>query len=309
MSPPLPSSRPHANPSPPDPLRGANIGSADIISRARERGSTRRVARLGLSLGLGGVAAGLGWQRAALSGDGAIAATAIGASTFAFGGWPAGSSLVAFFVTGSALSRRKPVPGELASAKGHRRDAVQVLANGGVAAGALVAADGGWRRGRAAAMGALAAAAADTWASEIGVRSPSPPRSIVTGETVPPGASGGVTPLGWIAAAGGALLIGATWALTGDRSLGWLGVALVAGLAGSLADSLAGATFQAEYACVCCGQPSEVPTLHCGQPMKLIRGRAWVTNDVVNGIGTAAGALVGAALARSGSPSRVPQRS
>jgi len=249
-----------------------------------------------LAVGLGTVVAGLGWRRGALSGDGAIAATAVGASTFGFGGLPASFGLIAFFATGSALSRRKAVPSELPSAKGHRRDAVQVLANGGIAALALAAHEAGWRGGRSTALGALAAAAADTWASEIGVWSPSPPRSIVSGQVVPPGASGGVTPLGWLAAAAGGLLVGAAWNVAGDRRTSWLGVALAAGLAGSLADSVAGATIQAGYRCAVCGQPAEAPGEHCGHPRQLARGLSWVTNDVVNGIGTAAGALVGAAL-------------
>lgn len=255
-----------------------------------------RARRLLLSVGLGALVAGLGWRRSALSADGALAATVVGASTFGFGGWPAGLSLVAFFVTGSALSRRKSVPGELPSAKGHRRDAVQVLANGGFAALGTALAGMGYGRGQGAALGALAAAAADTWASEIGVRSPSPPRSVLTGEVVLPGTSGGVTPLGWAASAGGALLIGLTWLLSSDRRMSTLGVALAAGLAGSLADSLAGATIQASYRCAVCGAPSETAGAHCGQPRQLVRGHAWVTNDVVNGIGTATGAVVGAML-------------
>jgi uncharacterized protein (TIGR00297 family) len=249
-----------------------------------------------LALGLGGLVAGLGWRRRALSADGALAATLVGGATFGYGGLPAGLSLVAFFVTGSALSRRRAVPGELPSAKGHRRDAMQVAANGGVAAVASILAATGFAPARGAVLGALAAAAADTWASEIGVRSPTPPRSIVDGRVVPPGASGGVTPLGWGAASAGALLIGATWALAADRRWPWLGLALIAGLAGSLADSLAGATLQASYLCDVCGQPSEAAGSHCGVPRRLARGRAWVTNDVVNGIGTVVGGAVGALL-------------
>jgi uncharacterized protein (TIGR00297 family) len=255
-----------------------------------------RARRLLLSVGLGALVAVLGWRRSALTADGAVAATVVGASTFGFGGWPAGLSLIAFFLTGSALSRRKAVPGELPSAKGHRRDAVQVLANGGFAALGAALAGCGHPRGQGAALGALAAAAADTWASEIGVRSPSPPRSVLTGAVVLPGTSGGVTPLGWMASAGGALLIGLTWMLSADRRGSTLAVALAAGMAGSLADSVAGATIQAAYCCVVCGAPSESGGDHCGQPRQLVRGRAWITNDVVNGIGTAAGALVGGLL-------------
>ena len=243
--------------------------------------------------------AGFGWRRGALSGDGAIAAAAVGAATFAFGGMPASLSLIAFFASGSALSRRGAVLGELPSAKGHRRDAVQVFANGGIAALALAASARGRRGGRGAALGALAAAAADTWASEIGVRSPTPPRSIVTGNVVRPGSSGGVTPLGWLAATGGALVVGVAWMAAGDRRAAWLGLALVAGLAGSLADSLAGATIQAGYRCEVCGEPVESPGEHCGRPRRLVRGRVWITNDVVNVIGTVAGGLVGASLAQT----------
>jgi uncharacterized protein (TIGR00297 family) len=261
-------------------------------------------ARAALSLALGGAVALLGWRRGALSTTGALAATAVGAATSGFGGLPASLGLVAFFVTGSALSRRRAVAGEVVAAKGHRRDAVQVLANGGVAALALVLGAGGWRPGRAAALGALAAAAADTWASDIGVRSPTLPRSIVTGRHVPPGASGGVTPLGWLAAAGGALVVGGVWTLAEDRRPSRLALALLAGLAGSLADSVAGATLQAGYVCGACGLPFEAPGDHCGRPTMLARGHAGVTNDVVNAIGTVTGALVGAALGGGSGPAR-----
>jgi uncharacterized protein (TIGR00297 family) len=261
----------------------------------------RRAVRPALSLALGGLVAGLGWRRHALTADGAVAATTVGAATFGFGGLPASLALIAFFVSGSALSRRRAVPGEIPAAKGHRRDAVQVLANGGVAALALSlsargSSSGCCASGRGAALGALAAAAADTWASEIGVRSPSAPRSIVTGRVVRPGTSGGVTPLGWLAAAAGAVVVGGAWAGAADRRAATVWLALAGGLAGSLADSVAGATLQAGYACVVCGQPAEAPGLHCGQPNRLVRGHAWVTNDVVNLIGTATGALVGAGL-------------
>jgi uncharacterized protein (TIGR00297 family) len=245
---------------------------------------------------LGGLIAGLGWRRGALTADGAAAATAVGALTFGFGGLPASLALVAFVFSGSALSRRQTRPGEIQAAKGHRRDALQVLANGGVAALALSASGAGWPRGRSAALGALAAAAADTWASEIGIRSPTAPRSIVTGQVVRPGTSGGVTPLGWAASAAGALLVGGAWMAADGRRHSTLRRALVSGLAGSLADSLAGATCQASYRCDVCAQPTEGPGLHCGQPLRLVRGRSWITNDVVNLIGTAAGGLVGACL-------------
>jgi len=148
-------------------------------------------------------------------------------------------------------------------------------------------------------IGALATAAADTWASELGVRSRTPPRSIVTGQLVPPGMSGGVTGLGWLAAGAGALLIGAVFAAF-DRARGGRSDAIVralaGGLVGTLADSIAGATIQAGYACAVCGAPAETPGMHCLSPRIQVKGHLWVTNDIVNGLGTATGALVGALL-------------
>jgi uncharacterized protein (TIGR00297 family) len=250
-----------------------------------------------LALGLGLAVALGGWSRGALSRDGAAAATLVGAAIFGLGGLDAAAALIAFFVSGSWLSRRSAAPGELRAAKGHRRDAVQVLANGGVAAaGALLAALRA-DRGHGIVVGAIGAAAADTWASEVGVRSRTLPRSIVSGRAVRPGTSGGVTPLGWLAAAAGALVVGLAYAAAGRGRRGLLRpivVAAVAGLFGSLADSLAGATLQAAYRCADCGEPSESARHACGAATERVGGYRWVTNDTVNLIATAVGGLVGA---------------
>ena len=70
-----------------------------------------------------------------------------------------------------------------------------MLANGGVfAVAALFAASGrvpGWDWA-VVAFGALAAAASDTWATEIGTLAARPPRSIVSLKVLPTGTSGGV---------------------------------------------------------------------------------------------------------------------
>ena len=263
--------------------------------------------RLPIALLLGaGIALG-GWYRSALTLGGAVAASAVGTLTYGFGGLRAGAALVAFFVSGSWLSRRGRVRGEVVAAKGHRRDPAQVLANGGVAAAAATAAHFGFLHGHGGVVGALAAAAADTWASEIGVRSRTPPRLVTTGRVVPPGTSGGVTRLGWLAAAGGALSVGAVYALAGQDRSHWPGTTLAAlagGLLGSLADSVAGATVQAAYRCDVCGRPSESPLHACAAAASgtasasLVRGHMWVTNDVVILLATAVGGLVGAAACR-----------
>src|SRR5437879_12254683 len=85
-----------------------------------------------------------------------------------------------------------------AGGTGGRRNARQVLANGGVAAAAALT--GSWP----AAAGAIAAAAADTWATEIGSFTPAPPRLVASWESVTRGVSGGITALGSAAGSTGA---------------------------------------------------------------------------------------------------------
>ena len=85
---------------------------------------------------LGGGVAGVAYWRRTLTRDGAMAAALIGAVVFFTGGLPAAASLLVFFGSSSALSRldeTRKASGPLAQAKGARRDAWQVLANGGVA--------------------------------------------------------------------------------------------------------------------------------------------------------------------------------
>jgi uncharacterized protein (TIGR00297 family) len=155
-----------------------------------------------------------GYRAHALSASGAVAACVVGGTIFGFGGLAWAVLLVLFFVSSSALSFVKSENERKRRAaaifeKGGRRDAAQVLANGGVAAAmALV-----WGLGLGAAafyafVGSLAAATADTWATEIGVLSRREPRLITTGRRVQPGTSGGVTLLGSGASFGGALVMG-----------------------------------------------------------------------------------------------------
>jgi len=170
-----------------------------------------------------------------LTAAGAAAALAVGSATVVGVGWRGLLLLLAFLVSGSLLTRG-----------GGRRNARQVLANGGVAA--MAALLGSWP----AFAGAVAAAAADTWATEIGAHSPTPPRLITSGAPVPPGANGGVTLLGTCGGVLGAAVIGALFLLLGPRATdpgsahpGWGAVVVAgAGVLGMLCDSLLGATLQ-----------------------------------------------------------------
>jgi uncharacterized protein (TIGR00297 family) len=238
---------------------------------------------------LGGGVAGLAYWRRALTSDGAVAAALVGCITFARGGWPATGALLTFFGSSSVLSRLGEVRKQalpLAQAKGAQRDAWQVLANGGVATLCIGL---GWRR---AALGAVAAAGADTWATELGLLARSQPRLITSLRSVPPGTSGGVTAEGLLASLGGAAVVGlAAASLGGGRQS--LPSAALAGLGGSLVDSLLGATLQAVYLCPGCQQATEHPVhARCGSPTTLQHGYTWMTNDTVNALATLSGAAI-----------------
>ncbi len=234
----------------------------------------------------------------ALSRSGAGAATLVGGMIFAAGDWPWAVLLLAFFGSSSVLSRlfdgRKRALSEK-FAKGNRRDAGQVLANGGIPA--LLAlvhlAFPGWGAVWAAGAGALAAVNADTWATEIGVLSRVPPRLLWGGRPVERGESGGVTPLGTLAALAGSALI-ALLAAAFAGEVGLFPRVTLAGLLGSLLDSLLGATVQAQFRCPRCERLTEHHPQHtCGTATVHVRGWRWLNNDLVN----LAAALFGAVLA------------
>jgi uncharacterized protein (TIGR00297 family) len=233
-----------------------------------------------------------------LSLSGAIAALAIGTVT-ATAGWSWAIVLITFFLTSSALSRfkrgaRDARIGDVVE-KGDERDAFQVFANGGVFAGCcIVAAATESSVWSAAALGALAGAVADTWATEIGSVFGGQPRSIVSFRRLAPGLSGGITAVGLGASvAGAAMLIGMA-RLTGIQAN--LSAVFAGGIAGSLADSLMGATVQERRWCDQCSRSTERRVHSCGATTRVVGGVPGARNDFVNVVCTIVGAAVAALL-------------
>ena len=240
----------------------------------------------------------LAYKARSLNKSGALAAAFTGTVIFGIGGWAWAILLLTFFVTSSALSRafkkRKQGLDEKFS-KGHERDAGQVFGNGGIAT--LFAAlhfffpaeIWPWL-GFAAA---LAAVNADTWATELGVLSPLPPRMITNlKKVVEKGTSGGISLIGTLASLTGSALIAALASLlTGSWSLFLL--ITFSGLAGALFDSFLGGTVQAMYFCPTDKKETEKHPLHtCGTQTVHIRGWEWLDNDWVNFSCGAFGTLV-----------------
>lgn len=233
----------------------------------------------------------------ALSPSGALAATAVGATVVTGSGIRGGAMLVTFFVS-STLLGRLPAKVHLEQRRGGDRDAVQVMANGGVAA--LMALASLLTRERTRSLlivgfgGAVATATADTWATEIGSRSRTRPRSILTLRSTVPGASGGVTMAGLTASAVGAALIAclasAPFTSTSRQASRRAVPVALGGFTGALIDSVLGATVQEVRFCEACAVETEERMHRCGAQTRVTRGAPWCDNDTVNALATAAGA-------------------
>ena len=273
------------------------------------------------------LSAAIGWlayRRNSLSRSGVAGAVITGTLIFGFGGWTWGLVLIAFFVSSTLLSHwRSADKAGLAEkfAKGERRDLGQTLANGGYGAALAIAVfllvdlPGEARLGNPtyafltlAYFGAMATVNADTWATELGVLASQAPRLITTGRPVAVGTSGGITGMGTLAALAGAAFIGvcaflfiqaAALATTGSlllSDLPLIGIAAAAGLAGSLVDSLLGATVQGIYWCDGCQKETERRVHTCGEATKPLHGWRWLNNDLVNFVSSVAGGLLAAVL-------------
>jgi uncharacterized protein (TIGR00297 family) len=186
-----------------------------------------------------------------LTGRGAAAALAVGLATIWGFGWRGALLLLAFFVLSTLLSRR-----------GTARNERQVIANGGIAALAALAGNWTWFAG------ALAAANADTWSTEIGSRSRTPPRLITNWTRVPAGTDGGMTLLGTAGGIAGAMFIAGLSFVLGQPGVTAIAMA---GIVGMLVDSLLGATVQGKV--------------------------RWMDNDAVNLAATLTGAVCASLIA------------
>ena len=193
---------------------------------------------------------------------------------FAGAGPAAFATLAALFVmtwVSTRLGYRRKLAMGLAERR-EGRNAWQILANLTVAAaGSVVFSATGNRVWLVAALGALAEAATDTVASEIGQYCRTDARLITTWERVPAGTDGGITIPGSIAGVAAGMVIAAVAAVGGVILQAQLWIPVVAGFAGMLIDSLLGATLQR---------------------------RGWISNQAVNFFGTLAAAGLAVVISR-----------
>ncbi len=173
------------------------------------------------------------YKKSALDLEGILIGNILGIAVFLLGGFFAFGTLVAFFLIGELTTKlaRTQRPAHEVRTTGN------IVGNGFPSLIMLLA---------GSTLGfytAIAAALADTLSSEIGITSKGKPRLITNFRTVEPGTNGAVSLRGLIAAGFGAVLI-AGLNYTQFQSAAKFGLIVVAGIAGSLSDSVLGATLE-----------------------------------------------------------------
>ncbi len=282
---------------------------AGVILDALYNGSPELQTHLIIWMSITVVIAFLAYFISALSLSGAMGAWLLGTVVFGLGGTEWMIPVAAFFLFSTFLTKLgKKHKQKLVTVfeKTGKRDIFQVFANGGVAMIATMC----WHFLATTwpnlelfwymiFLGAIAAATADTWGTEIGAFSSHDPVSILTFKKVPQGTSGGLTIIGTSGALLGSFLIAIAGKYSlqyfADIEMSWLAVALISlvGLIGALVDSLLGATIQAQYQCPTCKKITE-KTSHCGnENIPLVCGYKKVNNDLVNLSNTLAGGILG----------------
>jgi uncharacterized protein (TIGR00297 family) len=260
-----------------------------------------------LAAALAAAIAAAAWRSRSLNATGAVAAFALGLVALR-AGWSWGAYLVTWFAVTSMLSRagraRKARHVGTTVAKGGERDARQVLANGGLFGCLLLLRD--WLPGTApsaallaiGAVAALAAAGADTWATEVGTWARATAWSLRTRRRVPAGTSGAIT---WPGSVG--LLLGAGAWTGAALALGVvpahaMAAVLAGGVLGAVADTLVGAWWQVRRRCARCAVETEQSPHACGTPTAVTGGLRWLDNDAVNLLATATGAAAAVLIGR-----------
>lgn len=280
-----------------------------------------------------GAAAMAGWgiRRGALSTSGALAALFVGAGTLGCS-LRFGATLIAFFLSSSKLTQlQEEVKAVEEDAKqGGQRDWKQVFCNGfvptllsiayGILSGFVDVPLGSmpnvepWRAEAVTLLlggflGYYACCCGDTWASELGMLSKDTPRLITTLRPVRRGTNGGVTLLGLTASLAGGLFVGAVfyaaacisptlWVFDAQHKLAvaqWrlVPLGLMAGLFGSIVDSVLGATVQFTGYNRTTQQIAKRP----GPDVVRISGAPLLTNNTVNLVSASVTAVATALLA------------
>ncbi|KAL7239809.1 hypothetical protein ACSBR2_005644 [Camellia fascicularis] len=218
-----------------------------------------------------------------------------------------GAMLLVFFFTSSKLTkvgveRKRSIDADFK--EGGQRNWIQVLSNSGIATLLVLIV---WMMTRSqdkcldskesqlltsligGVIGHYSCCNGDTWSSELGILSDAQPQLITTLKPVRRGTNGGVTKAGLLAAAVAGSIIGLTFVLIGFfttrcaydvalKQLLVIPISALAGLCGSVIDSLLGATLQFSGFCSVRNKVVGKP----GPTVKRISGLSILDNNGVN---------------------------
>ncbi len=207
-----------------------------------------------------------------LNPTGALAAWLVGFCIVWAGGWLFLVPMLVFFLAGSlsGLLHNK-------TSQKTGRNAVQVLTNGGVAVLSLIL----WKiTGEATFMtcyfASVSISLTDTVSGDIGMAGGRVPYDIISLKPVEPGLSGGVTFTGTAGGLGVSVLYSLLCYFIFDIRMTEMYIIGVCGMAGMITDSLLGSLYQAKY--LDSGHITDSPE----NQAVLVRGRRWMTNEMVN---------------------------
>lgn len=214
-----------------------------------------------------------------LTPDGIVAAFLTAVTLFTLGGPWLGISLLVFFILGSfisKLSNEEKQKAESLHEDSGARNWVQVVCNS-LPACILVWIGYIYPGGKFISLlgfAVFAAAAADTFSSEIGMLSKGKVFNILTGKPMPRGLSGGVSWIGLFAGLVGSTLL-SLFALPEFGLKGMLFITLL-GFLGSIFDSIIGILLQSQYV----GEQGQLQDKATDE--KPIKGLRLITNNAVN---------------------------
>ncbi|MGM0874262.1 MAG: DUF92 domain-containing protein [Bacillota bacterium] len=239
-----------------------------------------------------------GWKVKSLTISGATGAVVVGIFIYCGFSFQGLFLLGCFFGSSSLLSKfqsaKKSTLQDMLE-KGDRRDIIQVMANGGVPAVLGLVYFTGQSLDQAVLLGfciSIAAANADTWASEIGTLSKQKPRLLLTLKKVERGTSGAVSLLGTIAALAGAAFISIFAGLLFSLTISSMMFIVTFGFIGNILDTLLGQTIQVKYKCMVCHKITEKQT-HCRTRGLKMAKYSFLNNDAVNFLSIALTTFIG----------------
>lgn len=226
-------------------------------------------------------------------------ATVFGLIIYLTGGWQWLLPMIYFFATSSFLSftgNNLKHKYKLIYEKSSRRDYLQVLANGlGAVTICIFHIFYSNDLNYLLFLSTIAAATADTWATEVGAFSKKKPVLITTFKSVKAGRSGAISLIGILAAVGGSFSIAFLGAILNSSDNITLSVIVIIGICGVLAsvvDSFLGATVQAQYFDAEHQRNTERSFNASGVKNALASGYTFINNDAVNLVSSLSAPLI-----------------